>query len=90
MLTVDDSILEKAYTDPSAQTFTHWNYRQGRFVKGLNLGSLRYQAGALALLITVELIEKTETAWDARAQEAKAENKYTKNACQGTMPRVAQ
>ena len=67
VLIVDDSILEKAHTDPSALICTHWDHRQGRFVKGLNLVSLRYQAGALALPIAVELIEKTEAVWDAKA-----------------------
>ena len=48
--------LEKAHTDPSALICTHWDHRQGRFVKGLNFGRLRYQASALALPIAVELI----------------------------------
>ena len=89
VLTVDNSILEKAHTDPSAQPCTHWGHRQGRFVKGLNFGNLLYQAGALALFIAVELIEKTEAAWGARAQEAKAESKYTKNGYLDGMLRVA-
>ena len=67
VLIVDDSILEKAHTDPSALMCTHWDHRQERFVKGLNFVSLRYQAGDLALPIAVELIEKTEAVWDAKA-----------------------
>ena len=89
VLTVDDSILEKAHTDPSAQPRTHWDHHQGRFVKGLNFGSLLYQAGALALFIAVELIEKTKAAWGTRAQGAKAESKYTKNGYLEGMLRVA-
>nr|WP_083321121.1 transposase [Hymenobacter glacialis] len=90
VLIVDDSILEKAHTDPSALICTHWDHRQGRFVEGLNFVSLLYQAGELALLIAVELIEKTEAVWDAKAQKTKAKSKYTKNEYLRAMLRVAQ
>ena len=79
VLIVDDSILEKAHTDPSALMCTHRDLSQGRFVKGLNFVSLLYQAGDLALPIAVELIEKTEAVWDAKAQKTKVKSKYTKN-----------
>ena len=90
VLIVDDSILEKAHTDPSALICTHWDHSQGRFVKGLNFVSLLYQAGELALPIAVELIEKTEAVWDAKAQKTKAKSKYTKNEYLRAMLRVAQ
>ena len=90
VLIVDDSILEKAHTDPSALMCTHWDHSQGRFVKGLNFVSLLYQAGDLALPIAVELIEKTEAVWDAKAQKTKVKSKYTKNEYLRAMLRVAQ
>ena len=65
---MDDSTLEKAPTDHSALICTHWDHRQGHFVKSLNFVSLLYQAGELAVSIAVELIEKTETFWDAKTQ----------------------
>ena len=90
VLIVDDSILEKAHTDPNALMCTHWDHSQGRFVKGLNFVSLLYQAGDLALPIAVELIEKTEAVWDAKAQKSKVKSKYTKNEYLRAMLRVAQ
>jgi len=90
VLIVDDSTLKKAHTDPSALICTHWDHSQGRFVKGLNFVSLRYQAGELALPIAVELIEKTEAVWDAKAQRTKTKSKYTKNEYLRAMLRVAQ
>ena len=90
VLIVDDSILEKAHTDPSALMCTHWDHSQGRFVKGLNFVSLLYQAGDLALPIAVELIEKTEAVWDAKAQKTKVKSKYTTNEYLRAMLRVAQ
>ena len=90
VLIVDDSILEKAHTDPSALICTHWDHGLGRFVKGLNFVSLLYQAGALALPIAVELIEKTEAVLDPKTQQTKAKSKYTKNEYLRAMLRVAQ
>ena len=90
VLIVDDSILEKAHTDPSALICTHWDHSQGRFVKGLNFVSLLYQAGDLALPIAVELIEKTEAVVDPKTQKTKAKCKYTKNEYLRAMLRVAQ
>ena len=68
---------------------THWGHRQGRFAKGLNFGSLRYKAKALALFITAKLIEKTEAFWDTKAQKAKAKSTYIKNEYLRAMLRVA-
>ena len=90
VLIVDDSILEKAHTDPSALICTHWDHSLGRFVKGLNFVSLLYQAGALALPIAVELIEKTEAVVDPKTQKTKAKSKFTKNEYLRAMLRVAQ
>lgn len=90
VLIVDDSVLEKAHTDPSALICTHWDHGQGRFVKGLNFVSLLYQAGDLALPIAVELIEKTEAVGDAKTQTTKAKSKYPKNEYLRAMLRVAQ
>ena len=90
VLIVDDSILEKAHTDPSALICIHWDHSQGRFVKGLNFGDLLYQAGALALPIAVELIEKTKAVWDVKTRKNKAKSKYTKNEYLRAMLRVAQ
>ena len=90
VLVVDDSILEKAHTDPSALICTHWDHRQGRFVKGLSFVSQLYQAGELAVPIAVELIEKTEAVRDAKTQKTKAKSKYTKNEYLRAMLRVAQ
>nr|WP_162550082.1 transposase [Hymenobacter nivis] len=90
VLLVDDSILEKAHTDPSALICTHYDHRKGRFVKGLNFVSLRYQAGELSLPIAVELIEKTEAVVDPKTQKTSAKSKFTKNEYLRAMLRVAQ
>lgn len=42
VLIVDDSILEKVYTDANELICTHYDPSQQRFVKGLNFVSLLY------------------------------------------------
>ncbi len=90
VLIVDDSILEKAHTDPSALICTHYDHSKGRYVKGLNFVSLLYQTGELALPIAVELIEKTEAVVDPKTQKTSAKSKFTKNEYLRAMLRVAQ
>ena len=90
VLIVDDSVLEKAHTDANAMICTHWDHSQGRYVKGLNFVTLLYQAGAVALPIAAELIEKTEPYWDERSQQTKYKSAYTKNEYLRRMLRVAQ
>lgn len=90
VLIVDDCVLEKVHTDPSALICTHWDHSVGRFVKGLNFVSLLYQSDGLALPIAVELIEKTEAVVDAKTQKTKLKCKFTKNEYLRAMLRVAQ
>lgn len=90
VLIMDDSILEKAHTDPSALICTPYDHSKGRYVKGLNFVSLLYQAGELALPIAVELIEKTEAVVDPKTQKTSAKSKFTKNEYLRAMLRVAQ
>ena len=90
VLIVDDSILEKAHTDPSALICTYWDHRLGRFVKGMNFVRSRYQAGELTPPIAVGLIEKTEAVVDPKTQKTKAKSKFTKTDHLRQMLRVAQ
>ena len=59
VLIVDDSVLEKTYTDANELICPHWDHCQQRYVKGLNFVSLLYQAEELTLPIAVELVRKT-------------------------------
>ena len=90
VLIVDDSILEKAHTDAHAMLTTHWDPREGRFVKGLNFVSLRYQVGPLSLPIAVTLMEKTVLERDAKSLQYKVKSEFTKNEYLRQMLSVAQ
>ncbi len=89
-LAVDDSLLEKAYTDANELICTHWNHRQQRYVKGLNFVSLLYQRGELALLIAVELVRKPVAVWDPKSQQTKHQSPFAKNEYLHLLLRVAQ
>ena len=90
VLIVDDSILEKAHTDANALLCTHYDHSLGRYVKGLNFVSLLYVAGALAVPIAVELVEKTQDVTDPNTQKVSHKSPLTKNEMLRAMLRVAQ
>ena len=90
VLVVDDSILEKAHTDANALLCTHYDHSLGRYVKGLNFVSLLYVAGALAVPIAVELVEKTQAVTDPKTQQVSYKSLLTKNEMLRAMLRVAQ
>ncbi|MGI4870603.1 MAG: transposase [Janthinobacterium lividum] len=90
VLIVDDSIVEKAHTDENTLICTHYDHSKNRYVHGLNFVSLLYQAGNLALPISVELVEKTELVTDANTQKEKYVSKPTKNELFRQMLRQAQ
>jgi len=90
VLIVDDSVLEEAHTDANELICTHWDHSQQCYVKGLNLVSLLYQAGDLALPIAVELVRKPVAVWDAKTQQTKQQSPFTKNEYLQHMLRVAQ
>jgi len=69
---------------------THWDHSEGRFVKGLNFMSLLYQLGPLSLPISVTLIEKTLSVWDAKSLKHKFKSEFTKNEYLQQMLQVAQ
>ncbi len=58
-LIVDDSIIEKAYTDENGLISFHYDHSKDRYVKGMNLVSLVLQIGALNLPVAYELVIKT-------------------------------
>ena len=90
VLIVDDSIVEKGHTDENALMCSHYDHRQQRFVRGLNCGSLLYQAGELAWPIGVELVEKTESVTDTKTGQTKYKSACTKNEYLRQLLRVAQ
>jgi hypothetical protein len=90
VLIVDDTIIEKLYTDESALITTYWDHSHKRYVKGVNLLSLFYQLNELALPISAQLIEKSQPQLDKKTQKTKFKSEYTKNEYLQQMLQVAQ
>ncbi len=71
VLIVDAPVLEKALTDANELICTHWDHSQQRYVKGLNLVTLLYQA--------VELVRKTVPVYQPKTRKTSCQSPFTKN-----------
>lgn len=58
-LLLDDSIIEKAYTDENGLITVHYDHSQDRYVKGINLVSAILLLGQVSLPVAYELVVKT-------------------------------
>ncbi len=59
LLVVDDSIIEKAYTDANGLVTVHYDHSKDRYVKGINLVSALLVLGQVVLPVAYELVVKT-------------------------------
>lgn len=58
-LIVDDSIIEKAYTDENGLICFHYDHSKDRYVKGINLVSMILKLGTVNLPVAYEPVVKT-------------------------------
>ncbi len=58
-LLLDDSIIEKAYTDENGLVSVHYDHSKDRYVKGINLVSGILLLGQVSLPVAYELVVKT-------------------------------
>ena len=79
LMLVDDSIVEKAYTDENEIICWHYDHSKGRAVKGINFITTMYYAQGVALPVAFEIIAKTEKYIDMKTGKEKRRSKVTKN-----------
>ncbi|MEO1516871.1 MAG: transposase [Bacteroidota bacterium] len=79
VISVDDSIVEKAHTDENAMICYHWDHSLQRHVKGINFISLMYSHEKLNIPIQVRVVEKTEPYTDKKTGKTKYKSPKTKN-----------
>jgi hypothetical protein len=79
VMIIDDSIVEKPYTDENELICWHYDHAQGKTVKGINFVSTLYYAQEVALPVAFELVSKTETYIDKKTGKEKRKSKVTKN-----------
>ena len=82
-LIFDDTIIEKRYMDENDIVCWHWDHKDNRNVKGINLLTAFYtvvnEETALRIPIGYEIIAKTEKYFDEKEQKEKRRSPKTKN-----------
>lgn len=79
VLIIDDSIVEKPYTDENEIICWHYDHAKGKTIKGINFVSTLYFAQGVALPVAFELVAKTETYINKETGKEKRKSKITKN-----------
>ena len=79
VLSIDDSIGEKPYTDENEIVCWHWSHSFDRHVKGIEFLTAFYHAGAVSLPVAFDLVEKTEEYLDPKTGQSKRRSPVSKN-----------
>ena len=66
VLVVDDTIIEKPYTDESELVCWQYDHSKGRSVKGINLINVLYEASGVRLPVNYAVVEKDCLVWDEK------------------------
>jgi hypothetical protein len=78
VISIDDSIVEKPYTDENEIICWHYDQAKGRTVKGINFITALYEVEGVILPVSYRLVAKTEAYLDQEGQE-KRRSPVTKN-----------
>lgn len=79
VLSFDDSIQEKQYTDESELNCWHYDHVFGRSVKGANFLTALVEVGGMRLPCCVEFIKKDRWVTDPKTGKQKRKSSVTKN-----------
>src|SRR5438876_315639 len=89
VISIDDSLSEKLYTDENDIICWHWSHALSRHVKGIEFLTAFYGVGETALPIAFDLVEKTEEYLDPQTDKTKRRSPITKNQRYRMLLRVA-
>ena len=79
IMIIDDSIVEKPYTDENEIICWHYDHTKGRNVKGINFITTIYYAQEVALPVAFEIVSKRDKYIDKKTGKDKRRSKITKN-----------
>jgi hypothetical protein len=79
VLTVDDSIAEKPYTDENDIVCWHYDHAKDRTIKGINFLTVMYHAQGVSLPVGFALVAKTEHYIDKKDGKSKRRSPVSKN-----------
>jgi hypothetical protein len=78
VISVDDSIVEKPYTDENETICWHYDHSKGRTIKGINFVTALYESKGITVPVNYHLIAKTEEYTNKKGQ-LKRRSPTTKN-----------
>jgi len=79
VMIIDDSIMEKPYTDENEIICWHYDHAKGKMVKGVNFMTALYHTQEVALPVGFELVSKMEIYIDKKTGKEKRKSTVTKN-----------
>jgi len=79
VLCLDDTIVEKPYTDENDIVCWHYSHAKGRVLKGINLLSCIVRYGDIGLPICFEIIQKDLPYCDLETKHVRRKSSITKN-----------
>jgi hypothetical protein len=79
VMIIDDSIVEKPYTDENEIICWHYDHAKGQTVKGINFVTTLYEAQGIALPVAFELVAKRDVYLDEKTGQTKRRSLLTKN-----------
>jgi hypothetical protein len=83
VVSIDDSIEEKPYTDENAIVCWHYDHSKERMLKGINFLTALYSSQGVSVPVGFHLVAKTQKSTDPKTQKEKRRSPVSKNAvCQ--------
>jgi len=79
VLSFDDTIQEKPYTDENEIMCWHYDHSKGRAVQGFNLLNCLYQVDDISIPVAFELVKKPIVYSDLKTRKVKRKSVVTKN-----------
>ncbi len=79
VLSLDDTIQEKKYTDENEIITWHYDHSEGRSVKGINILNCIYSANNVNFPVAFEVVKKTLEYNDSKTGKIKRKSEKTKN-----------
>lgn len=79
VLSLDDTIQEKRYTDENEIITWHYDHGQGRSVKGVNILSCVYTSQSINLPVSFEIVKKDQEIADLKTGKSRRKSGRTKN-----------
>jgi hypothetical protein len=80
VLSIDDSIEEKPYTDENEIVCWHYDHSKDRLLKGINFLTALYSSQGVSIPVGFHLVAKTEKYPDPKTQQEKRRSPVSKNA----------